>query len=121
MAGFGMCGKCRREYEDCGDRRFHAQPVACHECGPRYRMDLPDGPTIAEPQLIVDETARRLRSGEIVMIKGIGGYNLIADARCDDAVKLLRNIKKRPRKPFAVMAGAVEKAKKIAEVTEKEE
>lgn len=121
MAGFDMCGRCRHEYEDCADRRFHAQPVACHDCGPRYRMDLPDGSTIAEPQLIVSETARRLRSGEIVMVKGIGGYNLIADARRDDAVKRLRDIKKRPRKPFAVMAGSVEDARKIADVTGKEE
>lgn len=120
MASFEMCGRCRHEYEDWGNRRFHAQPVACHDCGPHYRMDLPDGQTIAEPQVIVGETARRLRSGGIVMVKGLGGYNLIADARCDDAVMLLRDIKKRPRKPFAVMAGSVEEARKIANITGKE-
>ncbi len=121
MAPFEMCGRCRSEYEDCSDRRFHAQPVACHDCGPHYCMVLPDGSTVAEPMEIVKETAGRLSSGEIVMVKGIGGYNLIADARCDYAVKRLRDIKKRPRKPFAVMAGSVGDARKIADITTAEE
>lgn len=98
MAAFRMCDSCRAEYTDPADRRFHAQPVACRECGPRYAMD---GDTDAGA--ILRRSADILLSGGVLMVKGMGGYNLMADATCADALDRLRRLKNRPRKPFAVM------------------
>jgi hydrogenase maturation protein HypF len=90
MAPWPMDAACAREYHDPLDRRFHAQPVACHACGPRYGS--------------VDDAASRLRSGQIVAVKGLGGYHLACDARNPAAVQRLRDRKFRKEKPFAVMA-----------------
>ena len=98
MASFAMCDGCRREYTSPADRRFHAQPVSCLHCGPVYELD---GET--RPEAVVAELARRLRRGETVMVKSLGGYNLLADATNGDALNALRRLKNRPRKPFAVM------------------
>ncbi|MFM2043001.1 MAG: carbamoyltransferase HypF, partial [Pseudomonadota bacterium] len=77
MAGFPLCPACDRDYHDPGDRRFHAQPLACPVCGPRLSMP-------------VDEVVDRLRRGEIVAIKGLGGFHLACDARDAAAVDRLR-------------------------------
>lgn len=90
MSVFPMCGVCQNEYEDPLDRRYHAQPTACEKCGPRLSDDIP---TIA----------RQIRDGNIVAIKGVGGYQLICDARNEQAVKRLRERKERDAKPFALM------------------
>jgi hydrogenase maturation protein HypF len=91
MAGFSMCADCRREYEDPGDRRFHAEPIACAACGPRLTMGL-------------SEAVARLRAGQILAIKGLGGYHLACDAGDEATVARLRARKHREDKPFAVMA-----------------
>lgn len=96
MAAFPMCDACRAEYEDPGDRRFHAQPVACPDCGPRVWLEPGGGDAIAGAVAV-------LRAGGIVAVKGLGGFHLACDAGNADAVALLRARKRRPAKPFALM------------------
>ncbi|MBN3036126.1 MAG: carbamoyltransferase HypF [Bacteroidales bacterium] len=106
MAPFIMCNDCHKEYDDVGDRRFHAQPIACHLCGPQYR--LVRGNTITEGIFdIVDTVAQMVGHGAILAIKGVGGYQLICDALQEDAVARLRLAKNREGKPFAVMFRSV--------------
>lgn len=120
MAPYAMCGDCALEYNDPGDRRFHAQPVACNNCGPRYSMLLPDGEVVERVDEIVIRCVDCLRHGEIVMVKGMGGYNLLADATDSDAISRLRTLKHRPRKPFVVMVGKIEEARTLVEVDAEE-
>jgi hydrogenase maturation protein HypF len=108
MAAFALCRDCAREYGDPADRRFHAQPIACHACGPRARLIRLDGRAVAaESDGMLDEVdavAGLLIGGEIVAIKGIGGFHLACDATNAGAVARLRARKRRYAKPFAVMA-----------------
>jgi hydrogenase maturation protein HypF len=104
MRMFPMCADCRREYEDPGDRRFHAEPVACPTCGPRLSLIGADGPPL-------EAAAALLREGAIVAVKGLGGFHLACDARDPAAVKALRERKRRPDKPFAVMVPTLEEAR----------
>lgn len=121
MATFGMCDECRREYEDPANRRFHTQPVACPVCGPRLSLRDHRGTIISEDtDEIVRFTVSRLREGSIFAIKGVGGYLLAADATRDDALHTLRERKRRPFKPFALMAGSLGMIESFLEVSEKE-
>jgi len=97
MSKFRMCPACQKEYDDAGERRFHAQPNACQVCGPMVYMGNLAG------YKAVKEAAKLIDSGQIVAVKGLGGYHLVCDARQDIPVKTLRNLKNRPDKPFAVM------------------
>lgn len=112
MAPFAMCADCLAEYEDVDDRRFHAQPNACPKCGPR--LELVDGSGAVLAGDPVAETAALLRRGRIVAVKGLGGYHLACDARCEAAVTTLRARKHRYTKPLAVMAPTLEDAARIA-------
>ena len=106
MAPFPMCDDCRREYEDIDDRRFHAQPVACPSCGPTLSFQGPDGELKGEDALAA--TVRALRDGNVVAVKGLGGFHLACDATNDAAVRTLRERKNREEKPLAIMAPDVE-------------
>lgn len=108
MAGFPPCPECRAEYEDEADRRYHAEPIACHACGPRARLSRADGRAFTWQSFSmldeVDAVATLLQRGEIVAVQGLGGYHLCCDATNEDAVRRLRDRKRRPAKPFALMA-----------------
>lgn len=97
MAGFALCPACRAEYENPADRRFHAQPVACPDCGPRLWYEGAAGDPIAA-------AVACLRGGGVVAVKGLGGFHLACDAANPAALALLRARKRRPAKPFALMA-----------------
>jgi len=118
MSVFLMCDKCATQYTDVTDRRFHAQPVACGKCGPKIWLTDSKGKTIkTETKEVITETARLLSAGKIVAIKGIGGFHIAVDALNDEAVKKLRQRKRRDHKPFAMMAQSVEKIKQYAIVS----
>jgi hydrogenase maturation protein HypF len=104
MLTFTLCPACREEYENPANRRFHAQPNACPVCGPQL-----DG-TIAD-------TAAALRDGKIAALKGIGGFQLLVDARNPDAVARLRQRKHREEKPFAVMMPSLAVAQTYCEIS----
>ncbi|RRQ22871.1 carbamoyltransferase HypF [Thiohalobacter thiocyanaticus] len=104
LSGFVMCPACATEYRDPGDRRFHAEPIACPDCGPwlSYRPDTAPAPA-AEGEAAVEAAAAALRAGEILAVKGIGGYHLMCAADNTDAIERLRARKPRPHKPLAVL------------------
>ena len=118
MSSFKMCPDCQREYDDPLDRRFHAQPNACPVCGPHLRLTDNRGNQIKGEPLA--EACRLLREGRIVAIKGLGGFLLACDAKNENVVFLLRERKKRPSKPFAVMLSSIEEAERYCRVSPEE-
>jgi len=103
MRGFAQCPACQAEYGTPEDRRFHAQPNACPACGPHARLWDRDGRTTAGPDSAIDAAAALLRDGRIVALKGLGGFQLLVRADDPEAVARLRQRKRRPTKPLAVM------------------
>jgi hydrogenase maturation protein HypF len=104
MEPFKLCKDCRHEYEDPGDvRRFHVQGISCPACGPRVWLEDRRGRGVdgVDP---IEEVGRLLSQGKIVAIKGLGGFHVSASASDDSVVERLRERKRRPSKPFAVMA-----------------
>jgi len=120
MVDFPMCPACQAEYEDPASRRFHAQPNACPECGPQLSFADADGQplAVAEP---LTEAIKQLKAGEIVAVKGLGGYHLAVDAANDAAVKRLRQRKHRDEKPFALMSFDLARIRRHATVNPLEE
>ncbi|EQB62466.1 MAG: (NiFe) hydrogenase maturation protein HypF [candidate division Zixibacteria bacterium RBG-1] len=115
MADFKMCPECQSEYENPNNRRFHAQPNACPRCGPNLGfVSLNREESFLLP---LEETIARLKRGEIIAVKGIGGFHLACDAKNPQAVKRLRERKKRTAKPFAIMAKDCETIQNSCEVT----
>jgi hydrogenase maturation protein HypF len=119
MAVFEMCQRCRQEYEDVADRRYHAQPNACPACGPSLRSARADGEQLAKEEAL-GSAVRMLRGGQIVAVKSVGGYHLAVDARRAGAVGRLRRRKKRDAKPFALMVRDLETASQLAEISDHE-
>ncbi len=120
MATFELCDDCAREYHDPHDRRFHAQPVACPRCGPRIWLEMADNAHRYHGDDAIRLAQQALRDGQIVAIKGIGGFHLACDATRSDAVRRLRARKHRPAKPLAVMVDALQTARRFAEISDTE-
>ncbi|MFN3422849.1 MAG: Sua5/YciO/YrdC/YwlC family protein, partial [Armatimonadota bacterium] len=125
MAVFPMCPDCEREYHDPSDRRFHAQPTACPRCGPQVKLiakgENSEWREICQGDDAIKEAARRLLEGQIVAIKGLGGYHIACDASNEMAVKRLRQSKHREFKPFALMAPDLETVQKLVIISPEEE
>lgn len=119
MAAFAMCAECEREYHNPHDRRFHAQPNACAVCGPQLEF-VRQGKSFSAGEDALQAAQQALRHGDIVAIKGIGGFHLACDAANDAALQTLRARKGRVDKPFAVMARDLDVVAKFAEVSEQE-
>jgi hydrogenase maturation protein HypF len=115
MARFALCPACLREYRDPRDRRFHAQPNACPVCGPRLALADANGVPLAVAD-VISEALGRIGRGDIVAVKGLGGFHLVCDARNGGAVARLRARKHRDEKPFAVMVASSASARQFAAV-----
>ncbi|MFA6003383.1 MAG: carbamoyltransferase HypF, partial [Elusimicrobiota bacterium] len=120
MAGFKLCDECQMEYADPRDRRFHAQPIACPKCGPKIWLDPAPSPAPNGPMEVLYQAAQKIRSGEIVALKGIGGFLLLCDARSSAAVSRLRARKRRHEKPLAVMFPDLEQLRDACQVSKLE-
>jgi hydrogenase maturation protein HypF len=134
MAGFQLCPACRAEYQDPLDRRFHAQPTACPDCGPRLTLvetghppagqapgrSALDGvaPARAHGSDALAGAAAAIRAGRVVAVKGLGGFHLMVDAADDAAVRRLRERKRRPTRPLAVMAPGLDAARELCVVSQ---
>jgi hydrogenase maturation protein HypF len=121
MRDFPLCAACAAEHGDPRDRRFHAQPIACPRCGPVLRARTPAGEELAAGEAAIALAARALARGDVCALKGVGGYQLLADAASEAAVGLLRTRKHREEKPFAVMFPSVEALRARALVSAEEE
>lgn len=121
MRTFVMCAQCRAEYEDPLDRRFHAQPNACPNCGPQLSLWDAFGEETASGDEALLVAVAAIRSGAILALKGLGGFQLLADARDCRVVRRLRERKQRPDKPFAVMIPTIRQAREICTISAQEE
>ena len=118
MQSFAMCRHCNHEYHDVSDRRFHAQPTACNSCGPVYYIHTPGDFSYPE---ILDRFSAEVNAGNLVAVRGVGGYHLVCDATNPKAVAKLRALKQRDSKPFAVLFSSLEAAKAYTYIDKEEE
>ena len=120
MAGFRMCPACEAEYRNPADRRFHAQPIACPRCGPRLELLDARGNRQALGPEALDAAVQAVLAGQILALKGLGGFQLIVDATDSRAIARLRQRKRRPDKPLAVMLAGLDDARARCEVSDEE-
>ncbi|MEY2486412.1 MAG: hydrogenase maturation protein HypF [Verrucomicrobiota bacterium] len=121
MKKFVMCAECEQEYHDPLDRRFHAQPNACPRCGPQVQLWSETGAVLSERDDALSQAADAVRAGKVLALKGLGGFQLIVDARSEQAVKRLRERKHRVEKPFAVMFPSLDGIREVCVVSVLEE
>ena len=120
MKNFTMCDECRREYENPLNRRYHAQPISCSACGPTlFLYDKKE--LICKGSECVKLLAHHINNGAIVGFKGVGGFVLMCSANSTESVRTLRERKKRPTKPFAIMCKNIERVKELAYVSKQEQ
>ncbi len=119
MASFAMCAACREEYKNPRDRRFHAEPTACPACGPRLAL-LDAGGRVLDVINPLQAAVAALQTGQIVALKGLGGYHLACDATSTEAVSRLRRRKARDAKPLAMMVRSLDGARQLCVVSDGE-
>jgi len=120
MHEFKMCPECQKEYDDPLNRRFHAQPNACPKCGPSLELVDGDG-NLVECSDIIKTASKLIKTGNILAIRGLGGFQLACDATNKQAVNLLRSRKRRPAKPLAVMITSIEEVRKHCIISNEEQ
>ncbi|MFA6756916.1 MAG: carbamoyltransferase HypF [Sulfurospirillaceae bacterium] len=121
MKEFKLCKSCEQEYNNPLDRRYHAQPISCPHCGPKLSLNTISSGVIKEGDEALKEFVRLIKNGEIVALKGMGGFHIICDARNIDSLKELRVRKKRVAKPFAIMCKDIKMALEYVVLSKKEE
>ncbi len=121
MIGFTLCSACRAEYETEADRRFHAEPIACPICGPRVSLWDEHGHEVVGDDESLQRATALLKQGFIVAVKGLGGFQLWVDAQSEEAVERLRDRKRRPGKPFAVLFPSIEAIRHYCQLSVQEE
>jgi hydrogenase maturation protein HypF len=119
MSRFSMCQACETEYRDPVDRRYHAQPNACSSCGPALWISDPEGNAQETGEKAIRLAVQLLKEGKILALKGLGGFHLACDPFLDPPLEALRERKRRPDRPFAIMARNVAIAEKHVFLTEK--
>ncbi len=120
LKNFPLCKDCEKEYTDPLNRRFHAESTACPVCGPKLFITDSKGEEL-KCNNPIDKAVQEIKAGKIIAIRGIGGFLLAVNAYDRSAVENLRERKKRPHKPFAVMAENIKLAKNYCEIDSKEE
>lgn len=120
MSDFELCPSCASRYADPLDRRYHAQPIACPECGPAVVLRQLSGQCIDKRHAAIGHCAQLLKDGEVIAIKGIGGFHLVCDAFNQQAIARVRQLKQRARKPFALMVANQEVAASLVKGTDVE-
>jgi hydrogenase maturation protein HypF len=121
MKQFRMCPDCEAEYHSPADRRFHAQPNACSRCGPQLELWDGHGTIPAREDAALRKAGELISNGKILALKGIGGFQLVVDARQEEAVLRLRRRKRREEKPFALMYPTLEQVRHDCLVSKHEE
>lgn len=120
LSSFPLCDDCLKEYTNPSDRRFHAESIACPKCGPTLSLHDQSGVRVDVCDCIT-EFKKLIRNGRIVAVRGIGGFLIAVDAKNRDGIDILRERKKRPHKPFALMARDIETIRKYCDVSDQEE
>ena len=121
MAEFELCEDCMHDYQNMTNRRFHAQTLGCEKCGVQLVFCDELGNVLAKKDAALKLAVEQLKAGKIVALKGIGGFQLLVDATNQEAVERLRERKKRPMKPFALMVQNLAQAQTLCEISEREQ
>lgn len=124
MRDFALCAKCEADYRNSLNRRFHAQPISCNTCAIQLMLFDSQGTQISADSIndyeMIRAVASAIKAGKIVAIKGVGGFNLIADANNKEAIATLRKRKNRPHKPFAVMFKSISDIESLSDISAQE-
>lgn len=113
MDKFEMCDSCKEDYKDPMNRRYHAQPISCNNCGPKITLSSKEKLITNIPKEIYSQTAQHIKDGKILAIKGIGGFHIVCDTTNDTVIQKLREYKYRPSKPFAIMCKDIDQVQEI--------
>ncbi|BBM03499.1 carbamoyltransferase HypF [Microbulbifer sp. GL-2] len=120
MSEFALCEECRKEYTTPSDRRFHAEPNACPQCGPELQLTSREGNTLAVNNEALDSALAAISKGQVVALKGVGGFQLLVDAADGQALEQLRKRKHRPHKPFALLYSSLEAVRRDCQISKLE-